>query len=285
MIHYIENEELKIGVKDFGCELTSVFSKKISYEYLWQGDEKIWYGQSPILFPIVGRLIDDRYTLDGVEYNMPKHGFARKSEWKFLGTTDNSMSFLLTQNEETLKIYPYNFELTVTFSIDGKKLKATHSVKNLNNKTMYFSIGAHPGFNCAIGDKLTFSEKETLSSEKIDLEKSLRLPESFELLNNEDEIVISEHIFDEDALILKGVKSEYITLSSAAHNRRIKFNIGHAPYLGIWAKPNAPYVCIEPWFGVNDSTVKKRDFSEKDEIISLSEMSEFSFSWEAEFSH
>ena len=82
MVYYIENDYLRVGVKEYGCELTSVKSKMNGYEYLWQGDESVWYGQSPILFPIVGRLIDDKYSLNGKEYTLAKHGFARKTEWK-----------------------------------------------------------------------------------------------------------------------------------------------------------------------------------------------------------
>ena len=113
MIHYIENEFLKVGVKEYGCELTSILSKSTGYEYLWQGDESIWYGQSPILFPIVGRLIEDKYTLNGKEYTMPKHGFARKTQWTLLEKEADSLSFILSESEETLKIYPFEFDLIV----------------------------------------------------------------------------------------------------------------------------------------------------------------------------
>lgn len=283
MVHFIENEYLKIGVKEFGCELTSVYSKKGNYEYLWQGDEKIWYGQAPILFPIVGRLIDDSYALDGKEYVMPKHGFARKSQWTLLHKDSDTLSFILSENEETLKSYPYSFDLIVTFILNENNLRVSHCVVNKNDFDMYFSLGAHPAFNCNIGDKLVFDENETLSTEKIDLEKSLRLPEKFPVLNNEKEIVITKDIFNEDALILSGYKSENIELQHADNKHKVTFNLGKAPYLGIWAKPGAPYVCIEPWYGVNDSFEKKNDFSEKDAINKLNPEEIFTFTWEARF--
>lgn len=282
MTHYIENEHLKIGVKTFGCELSSICSKDDNHEYLWQGDESIWYGQSPILFPIVGRLIDDKYTLNGKEYEMPKHGFARKSEWEFVSSNENTMTFRLCETEDTLKIYPYKFEFSVTYTLDGKKLTVTHTVKNNSNSVMYFSLGAHPAFNCEIGDKLVFDEKETLETEKIDLQKSLRLPCTFPVLKDETDLVITKDIFKEDALIFHGVKSENVTLKCS--DRSVRFNLGGAPYLGIWAKPGAPYVCIEPWFGVNDSQEKKADFSQKDAIENIPVGEKFSFSWSAEFS-
>lgn len=285
MVHYIENEYLKIGVKEYGCELTSVYSKGADYEYLWQGDPAVWYGQSPILFPIVGRLIDDKYKLNGKEYEMPKHGFARKMNWKLLDKKDAEMSFILSEDESTLTRYPYRFDLIVTFFLDGRSLKVTHTVVNKNDKVMYFSLGAHPGFNCAIGDKLVFDDPETLRTEKIDLVRSLRLPETLPCLDNEREITITKDIFNEDALILHGIKSKHITLKSENHDRTVRFNMGGSPYLGIWAKPGAPYVCIEPWFGVNDSTKVKPDFSQKDEINALPAGECFQCAWIAEFSH
>ncbi len=284
MVHYIENDYLKVGVKEFGCELTSIKSKATGYEYMWQGDEKIWSGQSPILFPIVGRLIDDKFYLDGVEYQMPKHGFARKLKWDFLQSNGDSMKFVLSDNEETFGLYPYHFDLVVTYTLEGKTLKVSHDIINKNNGTMLFSLGAHPAFNCKIGDKLTFSEKETLSTVKIDLQNSLRLPDTVPVLNDETDIVITEDIFNEDALIFSGVKSEFITLRSDDHNRTVKFTLGGTPWLGIWAKPGAPYVCIEPWCGVNDSQIKKNDLSEKDGINAISKGEIWNFTWSAEFS-
>lgn len=283
MTHFIENDFLRVGVKEFGCELTSVISKESGFEFLWQGDASVWSGQSPILFPIIGRLIDDKYTLDGKEYEMPKHGFSRRLPWKLHLKSDDCISFLLTESEETLGCYPYEFDLIVTFSLKGKKLTVHHEVYNKNDGTMYFSIGAHPAFNCKIGDKLVFDEAETLSTIKIDLEKSLRLAEATPFLCDEKEITVTKDVFNEDALIFEGAVSENITLVSQDSDRKIKFNLGKAPYLGIWAKPGAPYVCIEPWYGVNDSTVKKDDFSQKDAIQKLGKGEKFDFIWSAEF--
>lgn len=284
MTHYIENSYLKVGVKEFGAELTSIVSKKSGYEFLWQGNPDIWSGQSPILFPIIGRLIDDSYALDGTAYSMQKHGFARKLPWKLLAATNDEMSFILSESEETLKCYPYSFDLTVNFTLKENKLFVNHKLINKNKKDMYFSLGAHPAFNCEIGDKLLFDENETLDTIKIDLEQSLRLPETSPVLRNEKEIVITKDIFNEDALIFEGVKSNHISLISQNTERKIVFDLGASPYLGIWAKPGAPYVCIEPWFGVNDSKEKKADFSEKDAIQKISPESAFVFTWNAEFS-
>lgn len=282
MVHYIKNDYLTVGVKEYGCELTSIISND-GFEYLWQGEKSIWYGQSPILFPIVGRLIEDKYRYNGKEYTMPKHGFARKTEWSLLSKEDDTMSFILSENADTLAIYPFEFDLIVTFTLVDNKLRVNHCVVNKNDYNMYFSLGAHPGFNCEIGDTLVFEENETLSAEKIDLVNSLLLPEVIPVLDNSHEIVITSDIFNEDALIFHGIKSENIFLMHNNNKRNIKFNMGKAPYLGIWAKPGAPYVCIEPWCGVNDSFEKKNDISEKDAINCLPPEEIFNFTWEAEF--
>lgn len=284
MNHKIQNDMLCVAVKEQGAELCSIFSKATNIEYLWQGNPDVWYGQSPILFPIVGRLIDDQYILNGKEYTMPKHGLARKRPFTLQSIHENEMTFIQSEDEETLKAYPYKFDLLIKFTLEGKTLSVEHSVVNKNDDVMYFSLGAHPGFNCEIGDELEFEKNETLDTEKIDLVESLRIPETARVLTDARTIKITEHLFDEDALILSGIQSEYVTLKSKKHNRTIKFTLGGAPYLGIWAKPGAPYVCIEPWFGVNDSYEKKSDFSQKDQIQSIPAGETFRFTWSAEIS-
>ena len=282
MVHYIENDYLRVGIKLQGCELTSIFNKKDNTERLWQGDTSIWYGQSPILFPIVGRLLEDKYILDGKEYNMPKHGFARNLPWTLKENNGTSISFILTDTEETLKLYPYSFDFVVTYILEESTLYVQHKILNKNDKTMLFSLGAHPAFNCEIGDVLSFDEKETLETKNIDLERSLLLPETKPVMKDETDLVITKDIFNADALIFEGVRSGYVTLKSNCHNRKIRFCLGGAPYLGIWAKPGAPYVCIEPWYGLNDTPERKSDLSEKAGINSLSAGDEFLFTWSAQ---
>jgi|LSQX01.1.fsa_nt_gb galactose mutarotase-like enzyme len=282
MIHTIENPKIKVSVKEIGAELSSFFDKENSIEYLWQGNPDIWSGQAPILFPIIGRLLNDKYTLNGKEYSMPKHGLVRKKAFSLIEKKNDEMTFLITADDNTRAAYPFEFELYVNYKLIDRKLEVKHTVKNINNITMYFSIGAHPAFNCEIGDYLEFDENETLISEKIDLIDSIRIDDTYPVLNNEKKIVITKDIFNEDALILSGIKSDYITLKSNNHNRFVRFYLGKPKYLGIWAKPGAPYVCIEPWDGVNDSYHKKSDFSQKDAILRLEPQKAYEFIWTAE---
>lgn len=281
MIYYIENEYLKAGIKTFGAELTSLKSKETGKEYIWQGDPAIWGGQSPVLFPIIGRVLDDKYYLEGKEYTMPKHGLFRKRETELEKKCDDKITFVQKSDEETMKIFPYNFEVRVTFELIGKSIKVTHTVTNKNEKVMYFSLGAHPAFNCEIGDHLVFEKNENLDTTEIDSE-CLRTGKMIPVLRENNKITITKDIFNNDALIFSGMKSGYVTLLSDNRPEKVKFDYSDCPYLGIWAKPGAPYVCLEPWWGVNDSHERKDDFSGKDAIQSAGAGETFSCYWQAE---
>ena len=280
MIFTAENNTFSLGVKEMGAELTSLKSKKTGIEYIWDGNTDIWYGQSPILFPIIGRLLDDKYRLNGIEYTMPKHGIVRKKPFKLVKQTENSLTFVQTDDEESLKMYPYHFELEVEFKLTENGLSVTHTVHNKNDAVMYYSFGAHPAFNCEIGDYLEFSENEKLLTERIDHD-SILIEEKFPVDIDKNRLNITKDLFVDDALILSGYKSKAISLKSDNHNRVIKFNFD-SPLLGIWAKPGAPYVCIEPWWGVNDNYDKKSDLSEKRGIMALNANEKASFNWNIE---
>ncbi len=281
MIYTIENDFFTLSVKEMGAELTSLKSKKTGIEYIWQGNTEIWYGQSPILFPIVGRLLDDKYRLNGKEYSMEKHGIVRKKPFTLVEQTNNTLTFVQSNDEASLKIYPYHFDLFVTFRLNDNGLEVSHKVVNKNDCVMYYSFGAHPAFNCKIGDYLEFENPQTsVMNEQID-ENSLLLDNQVELLKNEKRITLEKNTFDNDALILSGYTDKVISLKSDEHNRVVRFNFD-SPVLGIWAKPNAPYVCIEPWWGINDNNDKKNDLSEKRGIMSLKGKDARTFTWSAE---
>lgn len=280
MIYYAENESFIVGVKEMGAELTSLKSKKTGIEYIWDGNVDVWYGQSPILFPIIGRLLDDKYRYDGKEYTMAKHGIVRKKPFRLESKTADTLVFCQSSDEDSLKSYPFEFDLFVEFKLTENGLSVTHTVVNKDNKVMYYSFGAHPAFNCEIGDYLEFAENEELLTERIDHE-SILIEEKFPVDMDGKKIIITKDIFNDDALILSEYKSKAVTLKSDNHNRTIKFNFD-SPLLGIWAKPGASYVCIEPWWGVNDNYDKKPDISEKRAIMSLESEKSKSFNWNIE---
>lgn len=281
MYYKIENELFTAEIDDMGAQLHSFKSKATGTEFLWQGNPDIWYGQAPVLFPVIGQLIDNKYRYNGVEYSMPKHGLARKLPFKVRSVEGAKAVFYLESDSETLKKYPFEFELELIFELKGGALVNTSVVRNKTKGEMYFSYGAHPGFNCEIGDTIEFEKPETLETEQIDGD-NLVIPEKFPVLNNEREITITEHIFDKDALILSGIESKSLKIKSPGLKREVKFTFGDCPLLGIWAKPCAPYVCIEPWYGVGDSREIKADISQKRAIQRLNEGEKFEYSWSAE---
>ena len=281
MITKIENDIFSAKIKHDGAELHSLIKKDTGKEYIWYGREEIWYGQSPILFPFIGKLLDDKYRYNGTEYSMQKHGFARKRPFELVSKTETEAVFFQTFDEDTLAMYPFKFELYVTFTLDNEGLKVNHTVKNIDDKKMYFSLGAHPGFNIEVGDSLIFDEKETLVTERIDKNAIIAVFDE-PLLDDAQEVIITKDIFVEDALILNGFKSKGLTLKSKNGEEILHFDMGDAPFLGVWAKPGAPYVCIEPWWGVNDSYEVKNDVSEKRGIQSLEAGEVFEYSWKAE---
>ena len=277
----LKNNSVSIAVKQYGAELSSFKSEDSNIEYLWQGNPDVWYGQSPVLFPIVGTLLDNKYKVDGKEYEMFRHGIARKRDFELKEQGEDYITLTQKWNEESLERYPFKYVLDIEFKLCGKKLTVTHTVKNEGDGAMYFSIGAHPGFNCKIGDRLEFAEPEKLICEKIDTDSILD-GKHYPTLDNETTIVITKDIFEGDALVLSGMKSDTVYLKSDFRTQYIKFNFGKAPVLGIWAKPGAEYVCIEPWYGVNDSREVKNDFSEKRLIQKIEPGEEFVFPWSAE---
>ncbi len=281
MIVKIENEQLITEINSFGSELHSLKSKHTGVEYLWQGDPAVWSGRSPILFPIVGRLKGDSCRHEGKEYTLPKHGFARTMEFEKAGSSRDKAVFSLRSNGDTLAAFPFDFELTVTFVLKGYTIEVSHELINRSGSAMYFSIGAHPGFNCEIGDYLEFAEEETLSAEKID-EDAMVIDRRFPVLEHSRVIPITVDVFKADALILSGYQSNMVCLKSPQHNRELRFDFKEAPFLGLWAKPGAPYVCIEPWYGVNDSSSATGELAEKRGIQKLNASERFAFSWSAE---
>lgn len=280
MIYKAENNNFTLAVKEMGAELNSLKSKKSGFEFIWDGNEEYWYGQSPILFPIIGRLLDDKYRLNGCEYTMPKHGIVRKKPFTLVESTNDSLTFVQTDDEESINIYPYKFELKVKFTLTDNGLIVDHTVTNKSDSVMYYSFGAHPAFNCEIGDYLEFNKDTALTTERIDHD-SILIEEKFPVDMNDNKVIITKDIFNDDALILSNYNSDVVTLKSNNHNRQIKFNF-KSPLLGVWAKPGAPYVCIEPWWGVNDNYDKKDDLSQKRGIMALEPSKSETFSWSVE---
>lgn len=276
MQYTIESESLQVQVRLKGMELSSIRSKTSKLEYLWQGDSRYWTGQAPVLFPIIGALKGGKTSHQGNDYALPKHGFVRNSDHvKLVNQQPDQLVFRMDSNSETLAVYPFTFTLEVRFQLLGKCLEVSHKVFNLGEKDMYYSLGGHPAFNCPLlsGEKLEdylieFPEKEKDSTWMITPEGLIG--EKGELVLDETkEIPLHAHLFDRDALIFKQLKSREVSLSHRQRGPVVKLEFEDFDYLGIWAKPGAPFVCLEPWLGIADSADHSGLLAEKEGIRML----------------
>lgn len=226
-------------------------------------------------------MLNDEYIINGKQYNIIRHGLARHNDFALFSQTSDELVFVQYENESTLQSFPYCYKLFISFKINNNKLTVTHTVENNNEETMYFSIGAHPAFNCKIGDTLSFEKIENKFCERID-ENSILINEKDYILKNTDTITIASDTFNKDAMIFSSLDSKHITLNKQ-DKRKIKFWFYDAPFFAVWSKPNANFICLEPWYGINDSYQKYDDLSQKRGIITLQPHKNFSFSWDAEF--
>lgn len=289
MIYTLENQHLKISLSNHGGELHSIKGKKDNTEFLWSGDEAYWKYHAPILFPIVGKVFNGKYTVDGITYELPQHGLARVRDFEMIEQTKNSISFELKYSEDTLKVYPFKFSLIIKYTLNDINLSIDYIVKNLDNKEMYFSIGAHPAFMCPIeNDKFDdyyfeFNKKENASIMQL-VGPGYFSKEEKPYLKDENIINLSTDLFKNDALVFKNLKSNKISLKSKNHKKYLEFDFGEFPYLGLWTKDTgAPFVCIEPWFGHADFDGFNEEFKDKAAIQSLMPNKEFHCNYNISF--
>ena len=283
MIYSLENSSIKIIASTHGGEIHSIVSKIDETEYLWDGNPEYWKYHAPILFPIVGKVVNSKYRVNGKTYEMPQHGLARTSEFALFSKMDDEITFELNYSEESLKVYPYKFSLKSTYKLEDNTVNVTYSVKNLDDKTIYFSIGTHPAFMCPINKEekleesyLEFSEKET-SDRRVLTKEGYMSHNKSECLNSTDTLMLSKELFKDDALVFDNLKSDKITIKSKNSSKALTVDFNGFPYMGIWApKYGAPFVCIEPWFGHADYENFSGEFSGKEGIISLEVEKEFS---------
>ena len=280
MLYTIENDVLRASIDSVGAELRSLQSKADGFEYIWGGDEAVWGGSAPILFPFVGGVKDSLFCYGGAQYPMQKHGFARESVFSATPCGADTLEFVLTSDRHTLACYPFAFHLTVRFSLQGHTLHASHTVHNAGSGDMWFSIGAHPGFVCRAGDVLRFSLPEQIEAYR--LQNGL-LGGKEPFLCDSDCWMIADEPFVRDAYILEGLKSTRIALERADSSHPLLFHFG-APYLGIWKKPGANYLCLEPWFGIDETPDHDHELTHKVGVEQLSPGGNFALHYAIEAS-
>jgi len=286
---YLDNEFYTIKIHSSGAELNNVYSKKIKREILWQADSTIWARHAPVLFPIVGKLKENRYKYDNVWHELTQHGLARDLQFQITSSDKKSALFTLTSNQHTKKSFPFDFILEIMYELNQEKISCRYKVINPSTNELLFSIGAHPGFFCPLDENekwtdyaIVFDQKE--STQRLCLEEGLLNGNSLPYLDNENTIPLTHDLFNDDALVFKNLNSQSLNLKSPNHC--LNFSWNNMPYLGIWSKKgNHQFICIEPWQGVADSKHSLGSLTKKEGIIQLKQNEEFNCNFEFSILH
>ena len=281
MITILKSDKLIAKINHKGAELISL-KNDVEKEFIWNGNLEFWGKHSPILFPIVGTLKNNEYYFEGKKYSLNRHGFARDMDFELIAKTDSTAVFSLVNNTNTLNVYPFEFELLLNYELTDNSLIITFKVINKNLFSMPFSIGAHPAF--ALPEQfenysLDFEFSEELI--RFELENDLLSNVTNSIPRNENNVALHYDLFEKDALVFKKIKSKKITL---LENKKpfLCIQFDDFPSLGIWTKPKAPFICIEPWLGYADTTANSGNILEKEgiKIIEANEIFELEYSIE-----
>ncbi|WP_163653535.1 aldose 1-epimerase family protein [Listeria sp. PSOL-1] len=285
----LENDALIVELKEEGAELTKIYYKKSKLNYLWNADETFWGRHAPILFPTVGKLVNDTYYVDGEAFHLPQHGFARDREFTVVELLKDKCVFELVADEKTRLVYPYDFRLQISYTLLENQVQVEYSVENIDSKRIYFSIGAHPAFNVPLTDDthfedyyLDFFETEKLESllldgpyrngrvKRVKEQPARYLPLTYDLLADR-------------TLIFEGLKTNVIAIRSDKHNHAVKMTFPNFSFVGIWTPgKDAPFVCIEPWYGIADGVGSSVELRDKAGIEQLEPEAIFSASYTIE---
>ncbi len=285
----LENDCITVAFHTKGAELRSVYHKKFHIDYLWNGDETYWNRCSPVLFPIVGKVKNNTYTYQGQEYQLSQHGFARDTEFVVEQHDQNSITFSMSSTDQTKLIYPFDFQLNITYTLLESSLVVAYHVINKGATEQLFSIGAHPAFNCPLEEGLSFEdyflefEKEEITPRLLFGEGAVSRKTEPVFAPNSNTIPLHLDLFGKkDAIILKDLRSTYMDLKSKRGERGLRFTFEGFPYMGIWTKPG-PFICIEPWFGIADFEDADGKLEHKEGICKLAVGEDFNASYTTAF--
>ena len=264
----LQSARVEIMINPLGAEIQQL--KHATHgNVLWQKNDQIWNRFAPILFPIVGRLMNDQYTLNDQSYTMRQHGFARDQVFQVIEHSEDSITLRLTDNEQTLAQYPFRFELLVKYTLYQDKLEIEHRVTNLDVKELYYSLGGHPGFHIEgklsaydldFGDDYTVQQHLITGNYYNGKTKEIQLSRKFEL---------SDDLFKSDAIVIKHPPFQSIGFGKTNGPKLLTLHCDTWTAVGLWTKPGAPFFCIEPWWGWADALNSNGNMKEKEGIISL----------------
>lgn len=279
MITILKSDKLIAKINHKGAELQSL-KNDVEKEFIWNGNLEFWGKHSPILFPIVGTLKNNEYYFEGKKYSLNRHGFARDMDFELIAKTDSKALFSLINDPKTLNVYPFKFELLIIYELVDNQLIINYKICNKNNFLMPFSIGAHPAFVLPEqfeNYSLDFEFSEELI--RFELENDLLSNVTNSIPRNENNVALHYDLFEKDALVFKKIKSKKITL---LENEKpfLCIQFDDFPSLGIWTKPKAPFICLEPWLGYADTTANSGNILEKEgiKIIEANEIFELEYS-------
>jgi galactose mutarotase-like enzyme len=271
----ISNSKLSAQIKSKGAELFSLKSIKNNQEYMWEGNPDYWGKHSPVLFPIVGTLKNNSYLYNENSFQLLRHGFARDSDFELISQKSDAVVYSLKASDDSKKIFPFEFELQLSYTLLENKLIIEYTIINKDTATIPFSIGAHPAFalpNNFENYSLEFESQETLKC--FTLQDDLVSDTSFDIHLKEKKLPLTYSTFQNDAIIFKTLKSREITI---LENDVPKLKVAFEDFknLGIWTKVNAPFICIEPWLGYSDTIHSNGNIFEKDGIQFVTENESF----------
>jgi len=273
----LKNERLTVKISKCGAELKSLCCD--GTEYIWPSRLEIWGASAPIMFPICGGLKNDSYTFEGKTYTLQKHGYIRFMDFAVESATETSAVLLHRSNDETKKMFPFDYEFRVLFSLQEKSLCIEYSVYNLGEGTMYFNVGAHEGYFTPEGIEdydVIFPKSETLDAYVLygNLVSEQRLP----IIKDSCTLPLYDKYFTVDALVFKDLTSRSAVLRNRKTGKAIRLDFPDAKYFLIWHKPNTPFICLEPWDGLQDTLDADGELSHKEGITSLASLKEFRYS-------
>jgi galactose mutarotase-like enzyme len=264
----LQSARVEIMINPLGAEIQQL--KHATHgNVLWQKNDQIWNRFAPILFPIVGRLINDQYTLNDQSYTMRQHGFARDQVFQVIEHSEDSITLRLTDNEQTLAQYPFRFELLVKYTLYQDKLEIEHRVTNLDVKELYYSLGGHPGFHIEgkfsayyldFGSDYAVQQHLITGNYYNGKTKEIQLSRKFEL---------SDDLFTSDAIVIKQPPFQSIGFGKINGPKLLSLHCDTWTAVGLWTKPGAPFFCIEPWWGWADALDSSGNIKEKEGIMSL----------------
>jgi galactose mutarotase-like enzyme len=282
---FIENEHIIAAFSAKGAELQSIKGTDSETEYMWSGDANYWAKFSPILFPIVGAIKDESYQFDGKNYHLPRHGFARDMEFEYHHVNEQEIVFTLKHSDATLKVYPFEFILSVRYKIHGASLCCTYEVSNPANTHLLFSIGAHPAFAAPLNKQgnytdyyLQFNKDEAITFHHI--VDNLISDRTTTIKLKEGKLPLTHELFYDDALVIKNLKSDSISLLNTKNYNGLDFHFKDFPYFGIWAAKDADFVCLEPWCGIADGINHNQQLKDKEGIIALEPKGKWQRTWQ-----